>query len=286
MHSAAWVVELCDLYINLMTYFLIDQLVHHLSTDYMYHQQDVSLLLTLLCESLNLLDHHFWMYVFVDLNERFHFFLLYVLKHFFNFNLMYHYFKTDLAQTCIRRYFFDSKIVFLQCFLAVLHLDLKYQQSQSSLHCFYVLMRWQHLVNVNFSRLFHYVFHCCCHDSLYFFFLFDEDLYFKFLTMILHWWWYVDVEHKMTLKWCHWLHAHSLRSAVNVFSLLHELFFKSARYLFQSLQLILHALIDSQRSDALTRQLFYHLCQTFHLSSEHQFIVFTFVELIEYSQLV
>ena len=38
-----------------------------------------------------------------------------------------------------------------------------------------------------------------------------------------------------------------------MFSLLHELFFKSARYLFQSLQLILHALIDSQRSDALTR---------------------------------
>ncbi len=67
---------------------------------------------------------------------------------------------------------------------------------------------------------------------------------------------------------------------------IHELFFKSAHYLFQSLQLILHALIDSRRNDTLTRQLFYHLCQTFHLFSEHQFVVFTFVELIEYSQLV
>ena len=71
-----------------------------------------------------------------------------------------------------------------------------------------------------------------------------------------------------------------------MFSLLHELFFESARYLFQSLQLILHALIDSRRSDALTRQLFYHLCQIFHLFSEHQLVVSTFVEFIEYSQLV
>ena len=59
MHSATQVVELCDLYIDLITYFLIDQLVHHLSVDYVYHQQDVSLLLTFFCESLNLLDLHF-----------------------------------------------------------------------------------------------------------------------------------------------------------------------------------------------------------------------------------
>ncbi len=57
-------------------------------------------------------------------------------------------------------------------------------------------------------------------------------------------------------------------------------------YLFQSLQLILHALIDSRRSNMLTRQLFYHLCQSSHLSSEHQLVVSTFVELIEYLQLV
>ena len=71
-----------------------------------------------------------------------------------------------------------------------------------------------------------------------------------------------------------------------MFSLLHELFFKSAHYLFQSLQLIFHALIDSQRNDTLTRQLFYHLCQTSHLLSEHQLVVFTFIELIKYLQLV
>ncbi len=286
MHSATQVIELCDLYVDFMTYFLIDQLVHHLNADYAYHQQDVSLLLTLLCESLNLLDHHFWMYVFVDLDERSHLFLLYVLRHFFNFNFIYHYFKTDLAQTCIQRYLFDSKIIFLQCFLAALHLDLKYQQSWSSFHHLYVLACQQRLVDVNFSRSFHYVLRCCYHDSLYFFFLFDEDFYFKFLTMILHWRRYVNVEHKMTLKWCRWLHARSLRSAVNMFSLLHELFFKSAYYLFQSLQLILHALIDSRRSDVLTRQLFYHLCQTFHFSSEHQLVVSTFIEFIEYLQLV
>jgi len=67
------------------------------------------------------------MYVFVDLDERFRLFLLYVLRHFFDFNLMYHYFKTDFAQTCIQQYLFDSKIIFLQCFFTALHLDLKYQ---------------------------------------------------------------------------------------------------------------------------------------------------------------
>ncbi len=123
MHSAAWVVELCDLYVDLMTYSLIDQLVHHLSADYAYHQRDVSLLLTLFCESLNLLDHHLWMYVIVDLDERSRLFLLYILRHFFDFNLMYHYFKTDLMQTCIQRYLFDLKIVFLQCSFTALHLD-------------------------------------------------------------------------------------------------------------------------------------------------------------------
>ncbi len=286
MHSAAQVVELCNLYVDLMTYSLIDQLVHHFSADYAYHQRDVSLLLTLLCESLNLLDHHLWMYVFVDLDEHSHFFLLYVLRHFFNLNLMYHYFKTDFAQTCIWWYLFDSKIVLLQCSFAVLCLDSKYQQFQSSFHRLYVLARRQRLVDVNFSRSSHYVLRCYHHDSLYFFFFFDEDFYFKFLTMISHWRRYVDVEHKMTFKWCRRLHAHFFRSAVNVFSLLHKLFFKSARYFFQSLQLILHALIDSRHSDALTRQLFYHLCQTSHLFSEHQFVVSTFVELIEYLQLV
>ncbi len=227
------------------------------------------------------------MYVFVDLDEHSHLFLLYVLRHFFNSNLMYHYFKTDFVQTCIRWYLFDSKIVFLQCSFTALHLDSKYQQFWSSFHRLYVLAHRQRLVDVNFSRSFHYVLRCCHHDSLYFFFFFfNEDLYFKFLTMILHWRRYVNVEYKMTFKWCRRLHACSLRSAVNVFSLLHELFFESVCYLFQSFQLILHALIDSWRSDALTRQLFYHLCQTFHLSSEHQLVVSTFVELIEYSQLV
>ena len=129
MHSAAWIIELCDLYVNLIIYFLINQLVHHLSADYMYHQQDVSLLLTFLYESLNLLDYHFWIYVFVDLDEHSHFFLLYVLRHFFNFNFMYYYFKTDFMQICIQQYLFDSKIIFLQCSFAALHLDLKYQQS-------------------------------------------------------------------------------------------------------------------------------------------------------------
>ncbi len=260
MHSAVWVVKLCDLYVNLMTYSFINQLVYHLSADYMYHQQNVSLLLTFFCKSLNLLNHYFWMYVFVDLDEYSHFFLLYVFRHFFDFNFMYHYFKTDSVQTCIQWYLFDSKIIFLQCFLAALYLDLKYQQSQLSLHCFYVLARWQCFVEINFFCSSHYVFHCCCHDFLYFFFFFDEDFYFKFLTMILHWRWYINVEHKMTFKWCHWLHTHSFRSTVNVFSLLHELFFESAHYFFQSLQLILHALINSQRSNMLTRQLFYHLC--------------------------
>ena len=250
----------------------------------MYHQQDVFLLLILLCESLNLLDHHFWMYIFVDLDECSRFFLLYVLKHFFDSNFMYHYFKTNFVQTCIWWYLFDSKTIFLQCSFAALHLNLKYQQSQSSFHHFYVFACWQHLVNINLSCSSHYVLHCYYHDSLYFFFLFDEDLYFKFLTMISHWWWYVNVEHKMILKWCCWLHAHSLCSIVNMFSFLHELFFKFAHYLFQFLQLILHALIDSQCSDALMHQLFYHFCQTSHLSSKHQLVVSTFIELIKYLQ--
>ena len=68
------------------------------------------------------------MYVFVDLDEHSRFFLLYVLRHFFDFNFMYHYFKTDLMQTCVQQYLFDSKIIFLQCSFAALHLDLKYQQ--------------------------------------------------------------------------------------------------------------------------------------------------------------
>ena len=42
------------------------------------------------------------MYVFIDLDEHSCFFLLYVLKHFFDFNFMYHYFKTDLAQTYVQ----------------------------------------------------------------------------------------------------------------------------------------------------------------------------------------
>ncbi len=129
MHSTAWIVKLCDLYVDLMTYFLIDQLVHHLNTDYIYHQWNISLLLTLLCELLNLLDHHFWIYIFIDFNDCSHLFLLYILKYFFNFNFMYHYLKTDFVQTCIQQYLFDSKIIFLQCSFAILHLNLKYQQS-------------------------------------------------------------------------------------------------------------------------------------------------------------
>ena len=164
MHSAAWIIKLCDLYVDLMIYFLIDQLVYHLNVDYVYHQQNVSLLLTFLCESLNLFDHHFWMYVFVDLNECFHLFLLYVLRHFFDFNLMYHYFKTDFMQTCIQRYFFDSKIIFLQCFFAAFCSDLKYQQSWLSLHRLYVLACQQCLVDINFSHSSHYVLCCCHHD--------------------------------------------------------------------------------------------------------------------------
>ena len=186
MHSAAWIIELCDLYVDFMTYFLINQLVHHLSADYVYYQQNISFLLTLLCESFNLFNHHFWIYVFVDLNESSYFFLLYVLRHFFDFNLMYHYFKTDFAQTCIQWYLFDSKIVFLQCSFTALCLDLKYQQFQSSFHHLYVFACWQCLVDVNLSCSSHYVLRCYHHDSLYFFFFFDEDFYFKFLTMILH----------------------------------------------------------------------------------------------------
>ncbi len=147
-------------------------------------------------------------------------------------------------------------------------------------------MHQQHFVNINLFHSFYYVFCCCHHDFLYFFFLFDKDFYFKFLTMILHWQWYINVEYKMIFKWCCWLHAYSFRLTVNMFSLLHELFFKFAYYLFQSFQLILHALIHSWRSNALMHQLFYHLCQTFHLFSEHQLVVSTFVKLIKYSQLV
>ncbi len=138
MHSAAWVVELYDFYVYFMIYFLIDQLVYHLSADYMYYQQNISLLLTLFCESLNLFNHHFWMYVFVDLDEHSHFFLFYVFKHFFDFNFIYHYFKINFVQTCIQQYLFDSKIIFLQCFLIALYLDLKYQQSQLFLCHLYV----------------------------------------------------------------------------------------------------------------------------------------------------
>ncbi len=170
-----------------MIYSLIDQFVHHLSADYTYYQQDIFLLLTFLCESLNLLDHHLWMYIFVDLDEYSHLFFLYILKHFFDFNFMYHYFETDFMQTCIQWYLFDSKIIFFQCFLAALHFDSKYQQFWLSFHHLYVFACWQRLVNVNLFRSFHYVLCCCHHDSLYFFFLFDENLYFKFLTMILHW---------------------------------------------------------------------------------------------------
>ncbi len=104
--------------------------------------------------------------------------------------------------------------------------------------------------------------------------------------MILHWWCNISAEDKITFKWRRWLFICSLHSVVNASLLLRELLFKSAHYLFQFLQLILHVLIDSWRSDALTRQLFYHLCQSSHLFSEHQLVVSTFVELIEYSQLV
>ncbi len=90
----------------------------------------------------------------------------------------------------------------------------------------------------------------------------------------------------MIFKWCRQLLVHFLHSIVNMFLLLCELLFKFTHYLFQSFQLILHASIDSWRSDTLMHQLFYHLCQSFHLFSEYQFIVSTFVELIKYSQLV
>ncbi len=104
--------------------------------------------------------------------------------------------------------------------------------------------------------------------------------------MILHWWCNVNIENKMTFKWCCWFFVRSLCSVVNASFLLRELLFKSARYLFQFLQLILHALIDNWCSDALMHQLFYHLCQSSHLSSEHQLVVSTFVEFIKYLQLV
>ncbi len=104
--------------------------------------------------------------------------------------------------------------------------------------------------------------------------------------MILHWWCNIDAENKMTFKQCHQLLVHFLRSVVNIFLLLCKLLFKSAHYLFQSLQLILYTLIDSQYNDALTRQLFYHLCQSSHFSSKHKFVVSTFVKLIKYLQLV
>ncbi len=104
--------------------------------------------------------------------------------------------------------------------------------------------------------------------------------------MILHWRRNVNAENKMTFKRRRRLLVRSLCSVVNASLLLRELFFKPARYLFQSLQLILHASIDSWCSDALMRQLFYHLCQSFHLSSEHQLVVSTFIELIKYLQLV
>ncbi len=104
--------------------------------------------------------------------------------------------------------------------------------------------------------------------------------------MILHWRRNVNAENKIILKQRRWLLICSLCSVVNTSLLLHELLFKSACYFFQSLQLILHALIDSQRSNVLSRQLFYHLCQSSHLLSEHQLVVSTFIELIKYLQLV
>ncbi len=104
--------------------------------------------------------------------------------------------------------------------------------------------------------------------------------------MISYWRRNVDAENKMILKRRRRLLVCSFCSVVNMFFLLCKLLFESAHYFFQSLQLILHASIDSWRNDALTRQLFYHLCQSFHLLSEHQLIVSTFIELIEYSQLV
>ncbi len=104
--------------------------------------------------------------------------------------------------------------------------------------------------------------------------------------MILHWWRNVDAENKMIFKRYCWLFVHSLCSIINASLLLYELLFKFTHYLFQSLQLILHASIDSWCSNALTRQLFYYLCQFSHLFSEHQLIVSTFIEFIEYLQLV
>ncbi len=104
--------------------------------------------------------------------------------------------------------------------------------------------------------------------------------------MILHWRRNVDAEDKMTFKQHRQLLVRFLCSVVNMSLLLRELLFESAHYLFQSLQLILHASINSRCNNVLTRQLFYHLCQSSHLFSEHQLVVSTFVELIEYSQLV
>ena len=104
--------------------------------------------------------------------------------------------------------------------------------------------------------------------------------------MILHWWCNIDVENKMIFKQHHWLFIHFLHSVINMSFLLCELFFKFTHYLFQSLQLILHMLIDNWCSDALMHQLFYHFCQSSHLFSEHQLVVSTFVELIKYSKLV
>ncbi len=104
--------------------------------------------------------------------------------------------------------------------------------------------------------------------------------------MISHWWCNVNIENKIILKWCCQLLICSLCSVVNASFLLHELFFKSACYFFQSFQLILHASINNQCSNVLMHQLFYHLCQSFHLSSEHQLVVSTFIELIKYLQLV
>ncbi len=54
----------------------------------MYHQQDIFLLFIILYESLNFLNHHFWVYVFIDLNECFHSLFLYVFKHFFDSNFI------------------------------------------------------------------------------------------------------------------------------------------------------------------------------------------------------
>ncbi len=97
--------------------------------------------------------------------------------------------------------------------------------------------------------------------------------------MMQHQCWKLDDSQTMLLI----SHSLSLLSCQHVFSSSWTSF---QVFFFQSFQLILHVLIDSRCNDALTHQLFYHLCQSFHLLSEHQLIVSTFIELIKYLQLV